>query len=244
MSKIKKEKYGFVYIWFDIKHKRYYIGCHWGREDDSYICSSTWMKQAYKHRPLDFKRKILKTNINLKETLLEEEYKWLNLIKKEELGKRYYNVHNHHFNHWSNNTEKLKSISERMKEYNRTRIVSQETRDKMAIASTGRKQSEFSKQVASRTHKGKTISSETKEKCSEANKNRVTVYDTLEKKKLKITKELFDSGQKRYIGVTSGMVTAYDLINKTFVKIDKELFKSNKDRYCGTTSNKINNKNK
>lgn len=29
-----EEKYGFVYIWRDRKYNRYYIGCHWGREDD------------------------------------------------------------------------------------------------------------------------------------------------------------------------------------------------------------------
>ena len=38
----KKVKYGFVYIWYDRKHHRYYIGCHWGTIDDGYICSSNW----------------------------------------------------------------------------------------------------------------------------------------------------------------------------------------------------------
>ena len=28
------EKHGFVYIWFDRKHRRFYIGSHWGTEDD------------------------------------------------------------------------------------------------------------------------------------------------------------------------------------------------------------------
>lgn len=56
-------KYGFVYLWFDRKHKRYYVGCHWGTEDDGYICSSQWMHQSIKYRPQDFKRRILKTNI-------------------------------------------------------------------------------------------------------------------------------------------------------------------------------------
>ena len=41
------EKYGFVYIWYDRKHKRYYIGSHWGSEDDGYICSSTHMNHAF-----------------------------------------------------------------------------------------------------------------------------------------------------------------------------------------------------
>jgi len=31
------EKYGFVYLWYDKKHKRYYIGCRWGKENDGYI---------------------------------------------------------------------------------------------------------------------------------------------------------------------------------------------------------------
>ena len=89
-----KESYGFVYIWRDSKHNRYYIGAHWGHDFDGYICSSRWMRKAYKRRPEDFKRKILKTNIITKENLLEEEFKWLCLIKKEELGKKYYNLRN------------------------------------------------------------------------------------------------------------------------------------------------------
>lgn len=96
------EKYGFVYIWYDRKHKRYYIGCRWGQEDDGYICSSPWMKAAYKRRPQDFKRRILETLISDRQTLLEREYAWLQLTKPDELaGIRYYNLHNHKFNHWS-----------------------------------------------------------------------------------------------------------------------------------------------
>ena len=108
------EKYGFVYIWFDRKHKRYYIGCRWGRACDGYVCSSSWMKQAYKHRPYDFKRRLLKTNITDKFKLLEEEYKWLSLIQDEELGKRYYNLHNHHFGHWSANSESYITTTEKI----------------------------------------------------------------------------------------------------------------------------------
>jgi hypothetical protein len=78
------EKYGFVYIWYDRKHKRYYIGCRWGNETDGYVCSSSWMKRAYKTRPEDFKRRILSRVYTNKKDLLEEEYKWLKQIKKEE----------------------------------------------------------------------------------------------------------------------------------------------------------------
>lgn len=34
------EKHGFVYIWFDKKKNMFYIGSHWGHEQDGYICSS------------------------------------------------------------------------------------------------------------------------------------------------------------------------------------------------------------
>ena len=53
------EKYGFIYVWYDKKHKRYYVGSHWGHEDDGYICSSSWMRKAYRRRPSDFRRRII-----------------------------------------------------------------------------------------------------------------------------------------------------------------------------------------
>ena len=59
------EKYGFVYIWYDRKHRRYYIGSHWGTENDNYICSSHWMIKSYKRRPEDFRRKIIKIISNI-----------------------------------------------------------------------------------------------------------------------------------------------------------------------------------
>lgn len=108
------EKYGFVYIWYDKKHKRFYIGCRWGHENDGYICSSPWMKQGYKHRPADFKRRILAFVFSNKKDLLEEEHKWLSKIKKEELGKKYYNLHNHHFGHWSTDENSKLSVGEKI----------------------------------------------------------------------------------------------------------------------------------
>ena len=95
------EKYGFVYIWRDCKHNRYYIGSHWGTETDGYVCSSRWMKKTYKRRPQDFKRKILVKIYSTKKQLLEQEYKWLSLISDEELGKKYYNFTKHKNGHWT-----------------------------------------------------------------------------------------------------------------------------------------------
>jgi hypothetical protein len=108
------EKHGFVYIWYDRKHRRYYVGCHWGKEDDGYICSSPWMKQAYKHRPYDFKRRILKTNIDNRIDMFVEEQKWLDLIKPEEIRVRYYNLNIKNNEIWSKYDEKIKTISEKI----------------------------------------------------------------------------------------------------------------------------------
>ena len=86
------EKYGFVYIWYDKKRKMFYIGSHWGDEKDRYICSSTWMRNTYNRHKNDFRREtlsIVKTN---RKDLLDEEQRWLNMIKDHELGKKYYNL--------------------------------------------------------------------------------------------------------------------------------------------------------
>ena len=113
------EKYGFVYLWFDRKHKRFYVGCRWGNENDGYVCSSDWMRQGYKHRPQDFKRRILSKIYTNRLDLLEEEFKWLSMIKKEELGKRYYNLHNHHFKHWSSDENSSLSVRQKVSQTKR-----------------------------------------------------------------------------------------------------------------------------
>lgn len=100
------EKYGFVYIWYDKKRKMFYIGCHWGTEKDGYICSSNRMRDAYRRRPNDFRRKILKSNIHDRSMLLDEEYYWLKMISDEELNKKYYNAINKRFGHWSETQDK------------------------------------------------------------------------------------------------------------------------------------------
>lgn len=100
-----QEKYGFVYIWFDRSKKRYYIGCHWGTEDDGYICSSTWMRNAYRKRPQDFKRRIISRVYTDRKDLFEEEFRFLNMIKDEELKIKYYNLSRIHPHHWSTDPE-------------------------------------------------------------------------------------------------------------------------------------------
>lgn len=86
------EKYGFVYIWRDKKHKRYYIGSHWGTPDDGYICSSNWMRDAHRRRPEDFKRRILSKIYTNRLDLLKKEQYYLEMIKSNEVKIRYYNI--------------------------------------------------------------------------------------------------------------------------------------------------------
>lgn len=186
------EKEGFIYIWYDRKHKRYYIGSHWGTLDDGYICSSSWMKQGYKHRPNDFKRKILKRNIE-RTLLLQEEYNWLKLIKQEELGKKYYNLHNHHFGHWSNNENNKLTIREKIikklsdplirkkiSDANKGKNITEKTKQKIKEKRAKQIYTEETKKKISESHKGeknhffgKTHSKETKEKMSAAKKGKI-----------------------------------------------------------------------
>ncbi len=110
-----KEKYGFVYIWRDKKHNRYYIGCHWGSTDDGYICSSRWMKQAYYARPEDFHRRILVNNIGSKEEMFDTEMHFFRMIKQHEVKTRYYNINITSNKMWYTDKEQIKKISEKRK---------------------------------------------------------------------------------------------------------------------------------
>jgi hypothetical protein len=95
------EKYGFVYIWHNTKKNKWYIGCHWGTEDDGYLCSSERMRIAYKRNPEHFRRRVIERIYTSRVDLLEAEHRWLQLIPNDELGKRYYNMSKRRFGHWS-----------------------------------------------------------------------------------------------------------------------------------------------
>lgn len=86
------QKYGFVYIWYDRKKRMFYVGSHWGTEDDGYICSSTRMKRAYRRRPETFKRRVLKKVFTDRTVLAAEEQRYLDMIDPSQLGIRYYNL--------------------------------------------------------------------------------------------------------------------------------------------------------
>lgn len=123
------EKYGFVYIWFDKKHKRYYIGAHWGNENDGYVCSSSWMLKGYKRRLKDFKRRVLATGFETKKEMFEEENRWLDMIDEKEFGKRYYNLQKT-WQHWSMDENKAKTLSEKISIRTKEAMARPEIREK------------------------------------------------------------------------------------------------------------------
>lgn len=133
---------GFVYIWYDRKHKRFYIGSHWGPEDDGYVCSSQWMRRAYDRRPHDFKRRILVRGVECKRALLQEENRWLQMTKPSEIKTRYYNLHRHNTYHWLNDPDRTVSVKEKISRANIVRMMDPREREKIAKALRGRKLSE------------------------------------------------------------------------------------------------------
>lgn len=147
------EKYGFVYLWYDKKHKRYYVGCHWGKIEDKYICSSNWMRDAYKRRPNDFKRRILKTDINNIKEMFNEEAKILSYIKQEELGKKYYNLHNVNKNHWSADENSKLTVGQKIS-------MSPNRSKKISMALSGKKLSDETKEKIRQANLGKKYSDE------------------------------------------------------------------------------------
>lgn len=128
---------GFVYIWFDRKHKRYYIGSHWGTTEDGYVCSSTWMRNAYNRRPEDFTRKILKMGID-RSDLIQEEQLWLDLIRPDEIGKRYYNLNKNAIKHWHTDPQQRLTVGQKISSSpNRATNISK------ALKARGHKPSEY-----------------------------------------------------------------------------------------------------
>lgn len=97
--------YGFVYVWYDRKRKMFYIGSHVGQVDDGYVCSSNRMRNAYRRRPHDFKRRIVYKQITSdRDLLLQEEKRWLDMITDLELKTKYYNACR---NAWGQTSEEI-----------------------------------------------------------------------------------------------------------------------------------------
>ena len=134
-----EEKYGFVYIWYDKKRSMFYIGSHWGSEDDGYICSSNRMRNAYRRRPKDFKRRLIeKTEDRSKLLTLEEN--WLKMAEKNK--NKHYNVCFTTKSPWWENEDTRLSVGQKISKKNKAnpnfgkwncgRTLSEETKKKIS----------------------------------------------------------------------------------------------------------------
>jgi len=167
-------KYGFVYIWRDRKHARYYIGSHWGTEDDGYVCSSFWMKRAYKLRPEDFRRRIL-FRIDDRILLRQKEEEWLRLIKPEELKERYYNLSLGGTGHWVSYPDNINTIREKISYTTKQAMQREDVRNKYLEGLKTRDNKSSDPEVRRKRsetmmgkNKGKKRTSEQREKMSKA----------------------------------------------------------------------------
>ena len=178
-----QEKYGFIYIWYDRKHQRYYLGRHWGTENDGYICSQSNMRNNFKNRPEDFKRRIVSI-VNDKQALVEEEQRWLNMIDVEELGKKYYNINNRATTPTMRGRKHSAETVQKIRSKNIGKTRTEETKQKLRKPKSeehkkklSKSKSEEHKKKLSESKKGKTYgythSEETKKKMSISHVGRV-----------------------------------------------------------------------
>lgn len=128
------EKYGFVYLWYDRKYKKFYIGRHWGSEYDGYVCSSNSMREAYRRRSQDFKRRVIKRLYTSKEDLIKEEQRYLDMIKSYECGTRYYNKTLKSSTPSTRGYRHSQETIEKIKFGNKGKYISEETKNKLREA--------------------------------------------------------------------------------------------------------------
>lgn len=129
---------GFVYRWYDRAKNMYYIGSHWGPQDDGYVCSSRWMKDAYKRRPDDFVREILAVVSTSRKDLLRREQTWLDRISDRQLGKGVYNLDRRVRDYWHADDGKRKTAIEKISASQRGRPLTLEHRAAIANGNRGK----------------------------------------------------------------------------------------------------------
>lgn len=83
---------GFVYIWFNVETKMFYIGSHYGDVSDNYVGSGIYFLRAFRKNREVFRRRIIQVVVGTKRDVLDAEQAWLDLIPDNELGRRYYNL--------------------------------------------------------------------------------------------------------------------------------------------------------
>jgi hypothetical protein len=166
---MSKEKYGFVYIWYDRKHKRYYIGCHWGHENDGYICSSSWMMKAYKRRPQDYWHQYDEKVKTIGEKISAAK-KGKSTGPCSEETKRKISESNRGKVRTSEHLENMSKAQKGRVSPNKGKKMSEEQKEHLRQVNLGKKLSEEHRRKISEAGKGRIISEETRKKLSKSNK--------------------------------------------------------------------------
>ena len=93
-----KKYYGFVYLWYDTRHKKFLIGSHHGSIKDNYTTSTggIHIRNIFKSRPQTMRRRIIEYNTEKDDRLFTIllEQKWLDLRPDIANNTRYYNKTN------------------------------------------------------------------------------------------------------------------------------------------------------
>lgn len=156
------------------------------------------MKAAYEKRPTDFKRKILKRNIP-SEILLDEEYRWLNLIKKDELGKKYYNIRNTRSNLWYQIEDKKTTVAEKISRSNRGKKRTEEQKKRMSDAQKGRVLSREHREKIADSLRGRKQPSSVIEKRSKSMIGHVVTDQTRAKLRITSSRQVMSAESRRKI---------------------------------------------
>ena len=114
----KKDYFGYVYKWTNIKNGKKYIGSHYGSVDDSYTGSGKYFKPAYNKNPENFQMIVLEyLKDDNKRLLLELEQNWLDSVPDIKSNKEYYNFNNYSSGGFRHLTDlDIKKRSETLKE--------------------------------------------------------------------------------------------------------------------------------
>jgi hypothetical protein len=132
------------------------------------------MRKSYNRRPEDFKRRIIKSDIKSRKKLYEEEQRYLDMIKPEEIKNRYYNLNVKNNEVWHKYEEHIKTVGQRVsiaKKGKSTGPCSSETAEKISKANKGRKFSAEHKEKLRLAKLGKKHTEEWKQQNSERLKN-------------------------------------------------------------------------
>lgn len=135
---------GFIYMWVNTHNDKKYIGLHVGKDTDGYVGSGTAFRRAVDKYGIGvFTRSVLWYEYESEQSLYQKEFDIIN-AHNAVMSEQYYNATNY--------DPKYVRFVDGVK----SRIITQETKDKIRAASIGRKASTETRQRMSATRKGRT----------------------------------------------------------------------------------------